>query len=277
MTTSGSANWTQNRNQIVTRALRIIGLISPGEIPSPEEMTAGAEVLNAMVKAWQSFDVYLWALEWATKTFSASDEVTGTDDNVYTCIRSHTSSTDDTPITGADWSSYWVLRGSTGGVWADATAYAAIGDFTADSDTLDIEQAFLRNGTTDTPLSMLTSEEFFNLANKSSEGKPGSLYLMKGLTKTVYLDRQPDSTDYVLHYLRVRRLEDFDSGSDTPDFPSNWIEALAFGLADRLGIEAGIPPEKQDRIEKRAQMTLAAALANNTESFDYMQICPSFR
>jgi len=52
-------------------------------------------------------------------------EVTGTDANIYTCIRDHTSSAATKPITGSNWAFYWELSGLTGGVWADATSYSA--------------------------------------------------------------------------------------------------------------------------------------------------------
>ncbi len=54
---------------------------------------------------------------------STASEVTGTDANIYTCTISHTSAASNRPITGADYASYWVAGGSTGGVWASGTAY----------------------------------------------------------------------------------------------------------------------------------------------------------
>lgn len=52
-------------------------------------------------------------------------EVTGTDSNIYTCIRGHTSSLTDKPITGSNWAFYWEKAGLTGGVWAVTTSYSA--------------------------------------------------------------------------------------------------------------------------------------------------------
>jgi len=52
-------------------------------------------------------------------------EVTGTDTNIYTCIRNHTSSSSTKPITGSNWAFYWKQAGLVGGAWADATSYSA--------------------------------------------------------------------------------------------------------------------------------------------------------
>lgn len=60
MALSGSTDFTRDRNQIITRALRIIGAIEAGETPAAEEASDAAEALNAMVKAWQAEGAHLW-------------------------------------------------------------------------------------------------------------------------------------------------------------------------------------------------------------------------
>jgi hypothetical protein len=51
--------------------------------------------------------------------------VTGTDAIVYKCIRSHTASTDNKPITGDQYLQYWEAGGSGPSVWAADTEYTA--------------------------------------------------------------------------------------------------------------------------------------------------------
>lgn len=70
--------------------------------------------------ALASQKLYVWPTPTAAGTTSV---VTGTDANTYRCIMGHTSSTDNKPITGGDWSSYWQLGGSSPAAWATATAY----------------------------------------------------------------------------------------------------------------------------------------------------------
>ena len=57
--------------------------------------------------------------------FISDDVVEGTDSNFYVCIKDHTSTTDDKPITGANYATYWLQDTalSAGGTWAESTAY----------------------------------------------------------------------------------------------------------------------------------------------------------
>ena len=50
--------------------------------------------------------------------------VLGTDSNDYKCILAHTATTDDKPITGANYADYWsVLTTSAGSTWAEDSSY----------------------------------------------------------------------------------------------------------------------------------------------------------
>lgn len=55
----------------------------------------------------------------------AASKVLGTDAATYTCILEHTSSANDKPITGGNWSMYWSKTGTGGGAWVVDTAYSA--------------------------------------------------------------------------------------------------------------------------------------------------------
>jgi hypothetical protein len=268
MATSGSTDWTRTRNQIISRALRIVGILSAEDSPTSNQLENANEALNSMVKAWQNDAIFLWTRDWETKTFSVSSEVTGTDGKIYECIRSHTSATANKPITGADYSTYWYNRGSTGGTWADATSYSAIGDFNVGSDTLDIEKAFIRDNNSDTNVEIVALDRYLDVYQKFNTGKPYMLTIDKQLTPKVYLYHPPDSTSYVLHYLRSRKLEDFDSAANNPDFPERWINALVWGLADELSDEVGLALLERARISNRSDKWYFMAKKNNKETTD---------
>jgi hypothetical protein len=71
-----------------------------------------------------------------------------------------------------------------------------------------------------------------------------------------YLDYHLDRdvyADYVLHYERVRLLEDFDAIGNNPDFPTSAFNALVWNLADEMADEYGVPPDLITRITSRAQ------------------------
>lgn len=66
MSTSGSSDFTRTRDQLIHRALRLCGAIKAGETPGAQEITDGAEALNAMVKRWQKKQLHVWAVVEAT-------------------------------------------------------------------------------------------------------------------------------------------------------------------------------------------------------------------
>lgn len=53
MTTSGVYSFTVNRDQIITMAMKLIGKLDAIEVPSADEMSDCALMLNMMIKQWQ--------------------------------------------------------------------------------------------------------------------------------------------------------------------------------------------------------------------------------
>lgn len=70
------------------------------------------------------------------------DEVTGSDANIYSCIRDHKAAASNRPITGANYSDYWVLEGSTGGTWISGTKYQSMYFSDIIADTLAIANSY---------------------------------------------------------------------------------------------------------------------------------------
>jgi hypothetical protein len=266
LATSGSTDWTRTRDEIIERALRIIGKLGSGQRASAAMTSEGSEALNAMVKSWQSENVFLWTTEWISTTMAtASSEVTGTDSAVYTCIRDHTSGNTNKPITGADYETYWKERGSTGGVWVTSTSYSSIGDFDVASDTISIEKAFIRYNEDDYDLEIIDKFRFMNIPDKADEGRPTHLWLDRQLTPHIYLWPIPDETTYVLHYKRIRLIEDFDASGNNPDFPIRWINALTYGLAHHLSHEYQLPLQERLALKAEAKEFLDIAQSMETE------------
>ena len=75
--TSGLSRWTRSRDDIITRALRIIGELGTGETAISTRITECAGVLNDMVQSWNADGMPLW------KVTTAAD-ITYTATNTYT-------------------------------------------------------------------------------------------------------------------------------------------------------------------------------------------------
>ena len=63
MATSGSANITASRDNLITEALQILGVVEEGGTPSSNQLSDTARTLNYLVKSWQSDGLHLWLNE----------------------------------------------------------------------------------------------------------------------------------------------------------------------------------------------------------------------
>jgi len=68
MSTSGTTDYTVTRDDIIKRALRLIGATSQGETPTATQISEAAVSLNGLVKAWAADGMPLWAITEKTIT-----------------------------------------------------------------------------------------------------------------------------------------------------------------------------------------------------------------
>jgi len=77
MAISNSTDFSITRNELIAGALRICGVIAPGETPTAAMYTGGSEALNMIAKAWQSDGMPLWVMREYTLTLTnATSEYT---------------------------------------------------------------------------------------------------------------------------------------------------------------------------------------------------------
>lgn len=72
MATSGTTSWSLNRDQVITAALRKLGVIPSGGIASINQTNDAADTLNALVKTLQADGMPLWKV--ATTSFTTSQD-----------------------------------------------------------------------------------------------------------------------------------------------------------------------------------------------------------
>lgn len=65
-------DFTLTRNQIIGNALRAVGALGPAEIPSGGDMAEAIQLLQAVVKSWQTKRIYLWQETSGVITLSAA-------------------------------------------------------------------------------------------------------------------------------------------------------------------------------------------------------------
>lgn len=118
----------------------------------------------------------------------------------------------------------------------------------------------------DIPMRMISRQEYNILGNKSTTGNPIQLFFNPDLSSTeIKLFPTPDATaaaQNVIYVVAQVPYQDFDSATDTPDFPQEWYEAIKYGLAVRLAGEYNIDIET-----RKTLVAEAAAIKNEALSF----------
>lgn len=226
MATSGSSDFNQTRDEIITRALRICGAVGQGETPSATAITEASTAFNAIIKEKQADGMPLWAILEYTLT----------------------------PVSGT--ASYTIAAPAP----------------------LKVLSAWYRNTSTgfDTPLLMITKDQYYAYTNKSTTGTPNQFfYQTPGYdgSGTVILYNVPNSTFASANTIRFygqRPFEDMDSSANNLDFPTYWINALTWALASELSFEYGVGLSERGMIGNKAREAHQMALSFSTEEGSLM-------
>lgn len=95
----------------------------------------------------------------------------------------------------------------------------------------------------DTPMNVLSRDEYDALPNKSGQGMPVSWYFdPQRSARTLYVWLVPTTAlaaSVSLKYTYLRVIEDVDALDNDPDVPQEWLEALVYSLSDRLANSYG--------------------------------------
>lgn len=225
MTTSGTTSFSISRDDIIKGALRKIGVVAQGEVPTQAQYDEGAFSLNLLIKAWEADGMPLWALR-------------------------------TTPITlSGGINSYEIGLGKT--VNTDKP--------------LKVIQAWNRNiiSNVDVPMRIITKQEYSILGNKTISGNPIQIYYEplrdSGILHIFPTPSDTDASQQQIYITYQRPYEDFNSSTDTPDFPQEWYMAVLYGLAVILASEYGVPIDQRQVLGREAADMKMAALSFGTE------------
>ena len=201
MTTSNSTDFSVSRDDIIKRALRLIGAVAQGETPTTDQTTEAAIALNGLVKAWQADGMPLWAI----RTYSV-------------------------PLTAAV-TSYRIGLAQTIATPKPLKIMEAYNHNTSSS--VDIPMRVL----TRQEYNMLGNKT--SVGNPiqifyDPQNTYGDLYVFP-------VPSSVEAASNTITITYQRPFEDFDASTDTPDFPQEWYDAVTYGLACRLAPEYGLP------------------------------------
>jgi hypothetical protein len=234
-TASGTTNWSHNRDDIISRALRICGNLGQGETPSANAITEGAMALNDLVKEYQADGMPLWKINTVqfvyTLTNSYSVGIGKTVNNVaplkiLQAFNRDTSVTPntDSPILMITYQDYLYLGAKTSSGTPSQMFYKTPG-----------EGGTIPNTDILGTITVYPQPDAITVANK----------------QCVIVGQFP--------------FENFDASTDIPDFPSYWFNALIWGLAADLSFEYGVGLAERGMIRNAAEAKKETALSFGTE------------
>ena len=161
----------------------------------------------------------------------------------------------------------WSVNTLTMPLVAGTSAYTVgpSGTGLATDKPLKITQAWMRNISVtpniDTPLQVLSRQEYNILGSKNSSGMVNSIfYDVRNTYGIINLYLNPDTataTNYQLVFVAQVPMQDVPTdtsggGSTLSDFPNEWLQALVWGLADELAIEYGLHINYRQEISAKA-------------------------
>ena len=172
----------------------------------------------------------------------------------------------------ADGMPLWALRTTAIPLTAGVNTYNIGITKTVNIDKpLKVIQAWIRDTTSnvDTPMRILTKQEYSILGNKTTPGKPIQIYYEPlsdyGVLHVFPTPASIDASNNQIYITYQRPYEDFNIATDTPDFPQEWYDAVVYGLAVRLAPEYGLPIDQRRVLSQEAMDIKLIAMSFGTE------------
>lgn len=213
------------RDDIITAALRKLGVVAQGEDATADMITEAAFALNTLVKSWEADGMPLWALRTTPIPLSAGVAS-------YTIGTGQTVDTDKPLKVIQAWNRTISSSIDVPMRLITKEEYSILGNKTSSGNPI---QAYY--------------EPQKNVGVLTVFPVPDSTY---AASNVVYITYQ-------------RPFEDINSSTDVPDFPQEWYDAVIYGLACRLAPEYGIPAESRQLLVREASDIKAGALSFGTE------------
>ena len=266
MSTSGSYSFSLTGTEIITEALELLGVVGVGNPMSSEDQATCLRTLEMMIKAWQAEGIAMWTTREASLFFSyrgASYSIGPTGDHcstagykteVATAAASGASTItvdSDDDITDGDYIGIELDDGTVQWTTVNGTPSSDVVTLTAsltDTVAIDnhvynytskiqrpleiIEVRRISSDGTDVPLEIISRDEYMRLSDKDSYGAVNQVYYDPLLTNgKMYVWPTPNDVKEYLKFSCRIPIEDFDSASNDPDFPQEWLMALSWNLA----------------------------------------------
>jgi len=300
MARSGSYNFSLNRDNLIRQALIEAHVVDYFTTPDAPLVSQTSTLMNLIIKAWQADGLHLWAQRPFT-VFLEKDKTqyslgpTGdhaTESYVETAMRVAGAASDTTlevdSTTGITAADYCLVELDDGTLHRDTVASVT------DSDTLVLTtgiasaaavdnaiyaytskiqrplrliEANIKNSSGDeTSLDLVSREEYWGLAQKTSEATPNILWYDPQLDNGVlYAYPEPDDVTDSLEIYGQFPFDDMDSATDDLGFPVEWHDSVVLETAYRTAARFGMPEQLVRQLRIAALEAKERAMSFDTE------------
>lgn len=299
MSTSGSVDFTLTRDQLIKRALDLIGVYDVTDTANADDITTAALHLNLIVKEMMAegidlpvrriITLFLTGAQSYSLGASSTDHFT--ESHVSTTLTADTTTavlavTSSTGMTASD---YALLVLDDGTLFASTIAsvdsatqitlnaapssIASSGNYlftytTKANRPQRILNAYRRtnDASSDVPVQIIGYADYANLTPKSQTGAPNQIHYNPSQTSgSLYVWPIGNADNKRIVMLVETPIEDFDAAGDNPFFPVEWFNALVWRLAGELAFVYDIPERKRESIYQKGLEKTAKLLAYDNE------------
>lgn len=306
MATSGSTDFSVNRDDLCKAVLRLCGVIAAEETPEADDIENVSQAMNMMVKAWAGEGIQLFTQKRATLFLQNSKTSYNLGPSGDHATHSYTSTTirvaeaanetslevtTTTGMTAADYigiildsgNVHWTTISSVtdsdtvvvaSGIPSAAAAGNKVYWYTSKIPRpIKILNAFIRKTNDDYVLDQYTRDMYWEMTRKTWSSRPTAFFYENTLTNgTFYTNYQATDFTETLEFVYHRPFEDFDSAANTPDFPQEWYEALKYNTALRVAPEY----DRHDLIQHLAPFALESKMnAKNSTGDNPRYVIPT--
>jgi len=154
---------------------------------------------------------------------------------------------------------YWTLSQNTLPLVNGTTSY------TLPVGTIDILDAVIRDSSsgTDQIINRITIQDYNQLPNKDSEGKPSQYMIDRQYTPVVYFWAVPNTSTYSMVYWAMNQLEDVTLSNQDADIPYRWNDTICAGLASKLAMKYA--PEKFQLLNEMYERSFNFAASSDND------------
>lgn len=294
MATSGLVSFDLTVIDIINKSFSKMGVKIAEQDISADELQDGIDSLNMMIKAWAAQGLHLWSKDEGIQFLDVGktdynlgpngDEACQLDDFISTtttvdeislsAIIEVTDSSgmldgDHIGIQLDDNTRHWTtifsvdsptqVRLTTGLVSASKEG-SSVFTFTNLIERPNRILSFRRktfNDDNEIPVIKWSRDQYFNQVNKISQGTVVNCYYSPQLNDgRLYVWQTASSVNDFIRFTFERQLQDVTLGTETIDFPPEWLECVIYNLASRLSDDYSVPVAKQQFIEQKAAQFL---------------------